>query len=252
MPSNAGNLGTPGVAFPSNPPLPGVLVGGPRLPNAAPAPAGVIRRLPTPDPIGFRASRPDTGERQEGSIPAYGNTLNFGADESVGDIDARDLGMRPKSSMGVWLMAVLLAAAALGGIAFFAVKRGPLAPDQGNGSRTPGDPGIVATSTTSATLTPPQPTVVLPSTSVVTPPAVPVAPDAGTVARDAGTPTPPAVTPTPPVRAGGFPFRPGGAGHAPRNPGRPATPPTSDTSTAGDPPKPPPVGLAPDPFGTPE
>jgi serine/threonine-protein kinase len=250
MPSNAENLGTPGVAFPSNPPLPGVLVGGPRN---APAPAAVMRRLPTPDPIGIRASRPDPGERQErqeGSIPAYGNTLNFGADESVGGIDPRDLEMRPKSSMGVWLMAVLLAAAAFGGIAFFAVKRGPLAADPGAGPRTGSDPGIVATSTTSATLAPPPPTTTLPSTSVVTPPATPVV-DAGAgalLARDAGTPTPTAVTPTPPVRV----VRPaGGGGHGPRT-SRPATPATSDTSTAVDPPKTSPTGLAPDPFGTPE
>ena len=241
MPSNAGNLGTPGVSFPSNPQLPGVLVGGPRN---APAPAAVMRRLPTPDPIGIRSSRPDPGERQEGSIPAYGNTLNFGADESVDGIDPRELGMRPKSNVAVWLMAVLLAAAALGGIAFFAVKRGPLA-DPGNGTRSPGTPSIPATPTTSATLTPAQPTVILPSTTVLTPPPAPVI-EAGSVTRDAavGTPTPVAVTPTP--RA----FRPpaGGGGHAPRT--RPTAPPTGDT--AGEPVKPPPAGLAPDPFGTPD
>jgi len=256
MPSNAGNLGTPGVAFPSNPPLPGVLVGGPRN---APAPGAVMRRMPTPDPIGIRASRPDTGERQqEGSIPAYGNTLNFGADESVGDIDPRGLGMRPKSSVAVWLMAVLLAAAALGGIAFFAVKRGPLAVDPGApgapgaGSRGTSDPGIVATPLPSATMVPPpQPSLILPSTAVTTLPNALA--DAGLTTRDAaaGTPTPPAVTPTP--RAGGFPFRPagGGGGHAPRSPSRPATPPTSDPPPS-EPVKPPPAGLAPDPFGTPE
>jgi serine/threonine-protein kinase len=240
MPSNSGT-----VPFPSNPPLPGVLVGSPRT---APAPAAVMRRLPTPDPAGIRSSRPDASERQEGSIPAYGNTLNFGADESVGDIDPRDLGMRPKSTVAVWLMAVLLAAAAFGGIAFFAVKRGPLA-DPGGGTRSPGDLGIPATPTTSATYAPPQPTVMLPSTSVLTPPAT--APDAGVLTRDAGAPTPTAMTPTPTVRPGGFPFRPpGGGGHAPRNPSRPSTPP--DTPTANEPPKPPPAGLAPDPFGTPE
>lgn len=251
MPSNAGNLGASSVPFPSNPPPPGVLVGEPR-PRTAPAAAAVMRMMPTPDAVDIRASRPDTGERQEGSIPAYGNTLNFGADESVGDIDSRDLGMRPKSTVGVWLMAVLLAAAALGGIAFFAVKRGPLAADPNRGQ---GDPGTTATSVPSATFTAPQPTVTLPSTAVVTPPTLPTTPtspvglaDAGAMlTRDAGTPTPPAVTPTPPVRVA----RPGGAGHAPRIPGRPATPPTGETP-AGDPPKPPPTGLAPDPFGTPE
>jgi hypothetical protein len=206
--------------------------------------------MPTPDPVGIRSSRPDSGERQEGSIPAYGNTLNFGADESHSDIDPRDLGMRPKSTVAVWLMAVLLAAAALGGIAFFAVKRGPLA-DPNGGANGPGNPSIPVTPPTSATLTlPPQPTVILPSTAVLTPPPAPF--DAGVVTRDAGTPTPTAVTPTPPVRAAGLPGRPpGGGGHAPRNPSRP-TAPTADTPTASDPPKPPPTGLAPDPFGTPD
>ena len=271
MPSSAG-ISQPPAAY-SVPP--GVLVGSPR---AAPAPAGVIRRLPTPEPLNIRSSRPDSHERgshergpnatgpherqQEGSIPAYGNTLNFGADDSVGDVDPRDLGMRPKSSVGVWMMAVLLVAAALGGIAFFAVKRGNAVPDPGtNGS----DPGNPATAVTSATPPPPLPTSMLPGTAI-TPPAVPtVETSAGTVAlgKDAatGTPTPPAITPTPPARpAGAFPWRPtngGGGGHAPRNPGRPAAPTGNDNQPAppartNDPPKPPPPGLAPDPFGTPE
>ena len=259
MPSNAGSPGTPGVPIPLGSPLPGVLVGeprepreprGPRTPSVAPHPAAVMRRLPTPDPVGIRSSRPDSGERQEGSIPAYGNTLNFGADESLSDIDPRDLGMRPKSTVAVWLMAVLLAAAALGGIAFFAVKRGPLA-DPNGGSQGHGDPSIPATSPTSATLTPPPPpTVILPSTTVLSPSSAPF--DAGVTPREAGIPTPTVVIPTPPVRGGGFPFRPpsGGGGHAPRNPSRPTQ--TGDPPTSGDPPRPPPAGLAPDPFGTPD
>lgn len=250
MPSNAGSPGTPGVPIPLSSPLPGVLVGEPREPRGptnAPNPAAIMRRMPTPDPVGTRSSRPDSGERQEGSIPAYGNTLTFGADESYSDIDPRDLGMRPKSTVAVWLMAVLLAAAALGGIAFFAVKRGPLA-EPGGGA---GNPSISATSTTSATLmAPPQTTVMLPSTTVLTPPPAPF--DAGVTTREAGIPTPMVVTPTPPVRAPNFPFRPpgAGAGHAPRNPSRPASP--AGDSNGSDPPKPPPAGLAPDPFGTPE
>jgi serine/threonine protein kinase len=272
MPSNAAYSapysGHP-AALGTTPAPPGVIVGAKR---AAPAPAGVIRRLPTPDPVGIRSSRPDHpagGERQqEGSIPAYGNTLNFGADDSVSDIDPRDVGMRPKSSVAVWMMAVLLAAAALGGIAFFAVKRGNAVPDPGtNGGA---DPGNTATAVPSATPLPPQPTSMLPSTAVTTPtgPTVETT-SAGTVAlgKDAasGTPTPPAVTPTPPARpAGAFPWRPGNAGaggHAPRNPGRPAPPTTNDPQPPApparppqpnDPPKPPPPGLAPDPFGTPE
>ena len=241
--------------------------------RAAPAPAGVIRRLPTPDPIGIRSSRPDHGvhgeRQQEGSIPAYGNTLNFGADDSVSDIDPRDVGMRPKSSVAVWMMAVLLVAAALGGIAFFAVKRGNALPEPGTNGGS--DPGNTATALPSATLPPPPPTSMLPSTAVTTPtgPTVETT-SAGTVAlgKDAssGTPTPPAITPTPPARPGGgaFPWRPGNAGaggHAPRNPGRPAPPTTNDPQAPApparppqpnDPPKPAPPGLAPDPFGTPE
>jgi serine/threonine-protein kinase len=275
MPSSAGISQPPpaGNAY-SSPP--GVLVGPSRPPNAAraaPAPAGVIRRLPTPEPINpvnIRSSRPDAHERgQEGSIPAYGNTLNFGADDSVGDIDPRDLGMRPKSSVAVWMMAVLLVAAALGGIAFFAVKgRNAVPANGGNGGS---DPSNTATTGTSATPPPPQPTSMTqpaPTMMPVTPPtSQPVETSAGTVAlgKDAApvTPTPPVVTPTPPARpAGGFPWRPsnaGGGGHAPRNPNRqpPATPNDPGAQPARnppptDPPKPPPPGLAPDPFGTPD
>ncbi len=278
MPSNAGSNPppSPGIysSHPPNQPAamgttpapPGVLVGASR---AAPAPTGVIRRLPTPDPIGIRSSRPDASERgQEGSIPAYGNTLNFGADDSVSDIDPRDVGMRPKSSVAVWMMAVLLAAAALGGIAFFAVKGRNATSDPGaNGGTDPGNP---ATAVTSAT-PPPPPTSTLPSTAVVPPSTTPtVETSAGTVpapaTKDAavGTPTPPAATPTPPARSpGAFPWRPsnaGAGGHAPRNPSRPAAPDPQTPATAQpaprnpqpDPPKPPPPGLAPDPFGTPE
>jgi serine/threonine protein kinase len=263
-PANAGGTGipyaSPGKPAGSKPPPPGVLV----TPKPAPARAAIVRHLPTPDPAGIRSSRPDPlerGERAEGSIPAYGNTLNFGADDSVSDIDPRDVGRR-KSSVGVWLMAVLLAAAALGGIAFFAVKRAP--GDQGNGSRP--DPGIPATSVLSATspTSPTSPTAPVPSPpsqptsmmTVVPPQDRPVETSTGTLAvtKDASatTPTPPAVTPTPPARGGGFPWRPGnagGSGHGPRNPSRPTTPPDP---TQSDPPRPPPPGLAPDPFGTPE
>jgi hypothetical protein len=175
--------------------------------------------------------------------------------------------MRPKSGVAVWMMAVLLVAAALGGIAFFAVKRGNATQDPGTNGGS--DPGIPATAVTSAAPPPPQPTSMVPSTAVTTPSGPTVETNAGTVAlgKDAaaGTPTPPVVTPTPPARpAGAFPWRPGngsGGGHAPRNPGRPAPPTTSDPQPPApparppqpnDPPKPTPPGLAPDPFGTPE
>lgn len=266
MSSSPGNLGTPGLGFAPT------MVGSHGPPGAhersRPAPAAVVRHLPStsdarpdarPDPagvqVGIRSSRPDAGERQEGSIPAYGNTLNFGADESVGDIDPRDLGMRPKSSVGVWLMAVLLAAAALGGIAFLAVKRGPTHTDP-NAAR----PGEDTTATTSPSATPPPPTSTLPSTAVIPPVPVPIETTTpAALGKDAsvGTPTPPAMTPTPPARGGGsFPWRPTGAGaggHAPRNPSRPATPPPTDPpTTTSEPARPTPPGLAPDPFGTPE
>jgi hypothetical protein len=274
MPSSAGiSQPTPGYASP-----PGVLVGGagPRSPRPAPAPAGVIRRLPTPEPLNLRSSRPDPLERsndrqQEGSIPAYGNTLNFGADDSVSDIDPRDLGMRPKSSVAVWMMAVLLVAAALGGIAFFAVKHNNAVPDpdpgtNGNGGSDPGNP---ATPVNSATPGPPSPTSMVPSTAVIPPVVAPGLPTVETSAgalpgaKDAAavTPTPPVMTPTPAARPGGaFPWRPGNGGaggHTPRNPNRPAPPTTTDPQPPRNPPvndtpKPPPPALAPDPFGTPE
>lgn len=251
MSSSPGNMGTPGLGFASTVvgagPPPGILEQASR-----PAPAAVVRMLPPTEPvghqIGLRSSRPDG---QEGSIPAYGNTLNFGADDSVGDVDPRDLGMRPKSSVAVWLMAVLLAAAALGGIAFLAVKRGPGVDERGSPGSGGADPGTSATTLPSATPPPPQPTSMVP----VIPPA-PVEATSGD-RKDAavGKPTPPAVTPTPPARAGVFPSRPaGGGGHAPRNPSRPAAPaPTNDPPpTTSEPARPTPPGLAPDPFGTPE
>ncbi|HSO41092.1 MAG TPA: protein kinase, partial [Labilithrix sp.] len=225
LPARARMGSTPGIGFapagtPSSPPPPTSL-----LPSQPPAPnpAAVVRRLPTPDPV--RVSRPDG---QEGSIPAYGNTLNFGAEDSVSDVDARDIGRR-KSGVGIWLMAVMLAAAAFGGIAFFAVKRGPLANDPacGGGARDP-----IATTMTTTTPTAPVPstTVTGPSTAVVAPSAS--AGDAATTSAaltkdaGAGAPTPPVVTATPAVRpAGGFASRPfgGGATHAPRPPRPPVT-----------------------------
>lgn len=238
---------------PSSPQVHGIPGGRP-----APAPAAVMRRLPGSEPgysapSPMRSSRPGSRpDGQEGSIPAYGNTLNFGADDSLSDVDPRDLGMRRKSSVGVWLMAVLLAAAALGGIAFFAVKKGPLSdPVTGGGNGVAPDRGIPATAVTSATPPPPM----LPSTTVTPPGSISIEGPAPAKDAAAGKPTPPAVTPTPPVRPpGSFPWRPGtggAGGHTPRNPSRPATPPTNDPPPS-DPRPPPPGPLAPDPFGTPE
>jgi eukaryotic-like serine/threonine-protein kinase len=256
LPARARMSSTPGIGFapagtPGSQP-PGAVVGPPSHTPLAPHPAAVMRRLPTPDPV--RISRPDG---QEGSIPAYGNTLNFGADESVSDIDPRDVGRGRKSGVAVWLMAVLLAAAALGGIAFLAVKRGPL--DSNHGSGGSADPSIPATPLPSATPLPPQPTSILPTTAVVAPQAPPSDPatTSATLTKDAaaGTPTPPAATPTPPVRGGAFPWKPGGGGggHGPRTPARPTTTATDPPPPpASDPVKPAAPPLAPDPFGTPE
>ena len=234
LPTRAHLRPTPGVGF--SPP------GRPQ--SQAPAAAAVMRRLPTPDPV--RISRPDG---QEGSIPAYGNTLNFGADESSSDIDPRDVGRGRKSGVAVWLMAVLLAAAAFGGIAFFAVKRGPLASDPNNGAG--GEPVNTAPTSPLAPTVAPLPTT--PSTTVVAPgdPAT----TSATLVKDAAAAAPPTVPTTPPLRAPGpFVYRPpsGGPGRAPRPPKSTQPPLTTEPPpTTSEPPKPPP-GLAPDPFGTPE
>ena len=264
LPARARMGSTPGIGFApanapgsSSPPPANPLVSSPSpspSPPLPPNPAAVMRRLPTPDPV--RISRPDG---QEGSIPAYGNTLNFGAEDSVSDIDSSDIGRGPKSSVAVWLMAVLLAAAAFGGIAFFAVKRGPLVNDPGNGNGG-ADPAATPTMTTPGLTTPTTPlTATGPSTTVVAPQAPPG--DAATTSallnKDGGlvVPTPSVVTPTPMSRPpASFPFRPqGGAGAArPPRPPRPPAAPTDPPATPPEPTKPPTPGLAPDPFGTPE
>jgi len=230
MASSPGGLNTPGMGF---------------APHVA-----VLPGVPSPDAAGLqvatRSSRPDG---QEGSIPAYGNTLNLGADESVRDMGPRDIGMRPKTSVAVWLMAVLLAAAALGGLAFLVVKR--QAQNDAGGQPVPG------TTVTSPLASPPTSTApaITPSTpstpSILAP--TPARNDSTTgfpLARDAsaGVATPPAVTPTPRVRLGA-----GGIPHPVRPRPPAATPPPGVAPPAtSEPVMPPPAGLAPDPFGTPE
>jgi serine/threonine-protein kinase len=231
MSSIPGPLHTPGAGFE---PLP--------LPQGSSAPpnaAAMIRRLPTPEPL--RGSRPDG---QEGSIPAYGNTLNAGADDSVA-IDPREVGARRKGSVAVWLMAVLLAAATLGGITFFAVNR---APEPANGGR--GEP---RPSGTPSGVVPPGPlTGAVPTVLVPTPPALrppppllpllPLGVDSASTLKDAG---PAATAPAPPPQ-----FRPyRGGGHA--RP-KPTAASTAEPPATSDPGKPPPPVLPPDPFGTPE
>ncbi|MBS2011902.1 MAG: protein kinase [Deltaproteobacteria bacterium] len=237
----------------------------PRVPSVVDGPVASARDA-APPPIIRKVSTPEALRvGGEGSIPAYGNTLNFGADDSVSDIDPRDLGGRRKSSVAVWLMAVLLAAAALGGIAFFAVKRGPLSPPPAGA-----DPGAGTTAT--PLLSAPLPTTT--ATQTVAPPATTsaplVVPTAASAALgtglDASPPiaTAPVATATPVARPGVVNFgsgRPpsGGAGAGGHAPGKPKpTPPVTTTAEPApppppaDPPKPPPPGLAPDPFGTPE
>jgi len=241
LPARASNKpsGTPAAAFASAPP---------------PKAAAVMKRLPTPDPI--RISRPDGGGT-EGSIPAYGNTLNFGADESVSDIDPRLVGGRRKGNVGVWLMAVLLAAAALGGIAFFAVKHGPLGPATAGSAQ----PDTTATAVPSSTPTTPPPSATSTSTTSLTTPTSVPAPEPKASGMTVGTSADAASTavPTPVVRppSGGFPWKPAsasGGGHTSRNPSRPTAPTTAQDPppATNEPPKPTPPGLAPDPFGTPE
>ncbi|MBX3190072.1 MAG: serine/threonine protein kinase [Labilithrix sp.] len=230
---------TPGVSFAPQ----GAPQTGPPPPPAL-NPAAVMRRLPTPDAL--RGSRPDG---QEGSIPAHSNTLNFGAEESS-EIDVAALGVRRKGTVAVWLMAVMLAAAALGGIAFFAVKRGPLSGRQGDvPSAEPPAPTETA---------PPPPPPATPSTAVVPPPApVPAPADtrAGLGATDAGASALSAPTARP---ANTFPWKPAAVpagGHTTRPAPRPtpaaptAEPPAATTEPTS---RPTPPGLAPDPFGTPE
>lgn len=190
-----------------------------------PSPVAVVRRLPSSPEIAMRASRPDG---QEGSIPAYGGTVK--ADDTASEIEA--MGVRRKGTVAVWIAAVLLAAAALGGIAFFAVKRGPLTP-----APTPASPGesttVVAPPLTQSPL-PPPPTVQI----MTAPPTRPAAPDAAATA-----PVRPVVT-TPRY------------GHGSRTRSQPAptvpatTQPTAEPAPTAEPPKP--AAPPPDPFGTPD
>ncbi len=225
---------------------------------------GFPQSVPTPGPAGHRVApfaEPmasfGLGDRQDWSLPAYGSTLN--ASPSPGDratdIESENLDAPPKSSMAIWLMAVLLAAAAVGGVAFLAVKRGPLKHDPGAGLP---EQGVVAPTVSSK----PQPT------SMLSPAAAPVIepvylgdlPSGPTgTANDAamGVPTPPAATPTPAARASGASaWRvTGSAARGPRAPFRPAQPSSPSESAAapsGEPARATPPGLAPDPFGTPE
>jgi len=252
-------LGTPSLTPPLNP-----ATARPASASASAYPPvnspGSVARGSGPPPA-MRSSRPDGSA--DGSIPAYGNTLNFGGDH-LGEIDPREVGARPKGTVAVWIMAVLLAAAALGGIAFFAVKRGPLSTGPAATSEPAPPPTLTA---------PPPPVPIEPSAQpqipVVVPPT-PVVPAVDAALTPAAPPTPLTPLATPVVRppggagnnGGTFPWKPpAGAVAGPLPPPAPVTPPTPrrngkitvplDPPSPNDP-KPPSNGLAPDPFGTPE
>jgi eukaryotic-like serine/threonine-protein kinase len=199
-----------------------------------------------------RASRPDG---QDGSIPAYGSTLQLNAD-STGDIDRVALGLglgpRRRSGAGVWLVAAVLTAAAVGGVAFFAVK--PSAADAEATTTAGAVPEELDEPAPAPTAGEPARTNVSPAPSMIAieDPEDDTAPQTGSSAPRSRTSTP----------------RPAAAsrGHAPSKPSQSTSTTTSGetpfpTATATQEPalpattsepKPLPPGLAPDPFGTPE
>ena len=196
--------------------------------------------LPQPS-VSPRSSFPDG---QEGSLPAYGGTVKAAPSvpEESSEIDVNQVGRR-KGSVVVWLVAVLLAASALGGITFFAVKRNqPITPAT-NEPTVPSATSVTAQPTSPATTTAAPP----PAASIKIEPKTSSDPSAS--ATVATTPPGPAVRPPQPFTARG----PTG-GHNPRT--RPPTTTTAEppatAPTATEAPKPTPPGLAPDPFATPE
>jgi len=94
----------------------------PATPEVALTPGAPIRRTTT-SPDSGRPSRPE-GQGQEGSIPAYGATLQRGSIED--SIESTHLSNRRRGSFAMWLVATVLAVVAIVFIAF-AVKFGPLA-----------------------------------------------------------------------------------------------------------------------------
>jgi serine/threonine protein kinase len=89
----------------------------PSVPSSLPAAASSGRLPPPYVPPPMRSSRPDG---HESSIPA---TYGGGDGDSIGQRAFAPHAPRRKSgSIGVWLVAVVLASSAIGGIAFFAVR----------------------------------------------------------------------------------------------------------------------------------
>jgi hypothetical protein len=243
----AGTLpGVGGDPKPSNPPplpprarmhstpppagtLGNVMGTGPHQP-LAPSPLAVVHQ-PRLDPM--RLSHPDP---RESSIPAYG------ADDTHQNRGRHKKG----SSFGVGVAAFALAAAAIGGIAFFAVSTRPGATTDPKSTPATDAPSVTSGTPTSVSIPTAPTTTMLPTvtTSSVAPSTVPpgmiaIGDDLSTVStKDAGAPVrTPAAQPTN-----------GGAGHGTRTPSvRPSgNDQTSGTTNDSKP------ALAPDPFGTPE
>lgn len=223
--------GTPGGSMPpARPPMRSSPAG------HGPSPLAVVHSPMPIDPM--RMSRPDP---RESSIPAYG------ADDTH-----QNRARKKGSSLGVGIAAFALAAAAIGGIAFFAAGTRP-----GAGMDTHGTPATDAPSVTSGTPTSSlvptpnghsvgQPTAAVITTSTVAPTSIP--PGMIAIGDDLS-----AVT----TKDGGAAVRSpaahpanGGAGHGSRNTaGTRTTTGTDQTSGTTHDSKP---ALAPDPFGTPE
>jgi serine/threonine protein kinase len=207
----------PATQVPSNPPPrpvmksmpPPLTMGTP--PPFQPAPTGVVRSFRS-SPDLRHSSGPDG---QEGSIPAY---------------DSSAVEYRRKSSVGLWVGAVLLASAALGGIAFFAVK----------GEPGPAEHPRPATSTTTTTT---QPMLAPTPTAISTVLVVPVPTETASIEIDS-LPNVDASVPQkkPPPRQPGAVA---GGGHSPRAPRSPSAPSSSEPQTKIP-------ELPPDPFGAPE
>ena len=206
---------------------------GPHQP-LAPSPLAVVhqpRPVPSADPM--RLSHPDP---RESSIPAYG------ADDTHQNRGRHKKG----SSFGVGVAAFALAAAAIGGIAFFAVSTRPGATTDPKSTPATDAPSVTSGTPTSVSIPTAPTTTMLPTvtTSTIAPTNVPpgmiaIGDDLSTVsAKDAGAAVrTPAAQPTN-----------GGAGHGTRNSGTRTNGNDQTSGTTNDS-KP---ALAPDPFGTPE
>ncbi len=216
----------------------------PPAPRAGPHGTVPIAPVPTipPPAMNVRASRPD---HHESSIPA---TYGGGSDDSIGTpVDEEVFGTRRKSSVGVWLAAVAVAAVALGGFAFFAVKDQR---DRANADRVSPPPSASTVAVPSSSFSPPPlDTIVI--GDAPTPPSTTSA-DAGA----AGT-TSRRTPPTTVIPAGVGATRPlggttaAGNGRTTSRTGTKPEDPKDPAPTGTDTPRPPP-GLAPDPFGTPD